>query len=59
MQFGEKGFEWVDLNHRNESVIVYLRKGVKSKEDLLVIFNMTPVKRQNWKIRAHGKKTGK
>jgi 1,4-alpha-glucan branching enzyme len=46
----------VDLNHRNESVIVYLRKGKKSKEDILVVFNMPPVKRENWKIKAHRKK---
>ena len=55
-QFDEKGFEWVDLNHRNESVIVYLRKGKKSKDDILVVFNMTPVKRENWIIKAQGKK---
>ena len=55
-QFDVKGFEWADLNHRNESVIVYLRKGKKSKEDILVVFNMTPVKRDNWTIKAHGKK---
>ena len=26
-QFDEKGFEWIDLDHRNECVIVYMRKG--------------------------------
>ncbi|MEP6952201.1 MAG: 1,4-alpha-glucan branching protein GlgB [Ginsengibacter sp.] len=55
-QFDKKGFEWVDLDHRNESVIVYLRKGKKSKEDVLMVFNMTPVKRENWKIQICGKK---
>jgi 1,4-alpha-glucan branching enzyme len=55
-QFDEKGFEWVDLSHRHESVIVYLRKGKKSKEDILIVFNMTPVKRENWKIKVLGKK---
>ena len=55
-QFDQKGFEWVDLNHRNECVIVYLRKGKKSNENILVVLNMTPVKRENWKIKAHGKK---
>ena len=37
-------------------VIVYMRKGKKSNENILVIFNMTPVKRENWKIKAHDKK---
>jgi 1,4-alpha-glucan branching enzyme len=55
-QFDERGFEWIDLNHRNECVIVYMRKGKKNKENLLMVFNMTPVKRENWKINVHGKK---
>ncbi len=55
-QFDEKGFEWIDLNHRNECVIVYMRKGKKSKENVLVVFNMTPVKRENWKIYVYEKK---
>ena len=54
-QFEEAGFEWIDLDHRNESVIVYMRKGKKKKDNVLVIFNMTPVTRENWKINVHGK----
>ena len=55
-QFDKKGFEWIDLNHRDECVIVYMRKGKKRREDLLVVFNMTPVERFDWKIQVHGKK---
>ena len=58
-QFEPKGFEWVDLDHRNECVMVYLRKGKKEQENLLVIFNMTPVERTNWKIQATGKSSWK
>jgi len=58
-QFDTKGFEWIDLNHRDECVIVYRRKGKKAEDDLLVVFNMTPVERQNWKIHAHGKSSWK
>jgi 1,4-alpha-glucan branching enzyme len=54
-QFDPKGFEWIDLTHRNESVICYRRKGKRSKNDLLIILNMTPVVRNNWKIYAKGK----
>jgi 1,4-alpha-glucan branching enzyme len=54
-QFDRKGFEWIDLNHRNECVMAYMRKGKKSSEDLLVIFNMTPVERYDWKITVHEK----
>ncbi|MGI8583034.1 MAG: 1,4-alpha-glucan branching protein GlgB [Chitinophagaceae bacterium] len=54
-QFDPKGFEWLDLNHRNESVISYRRKGKRSNNDLLIILNMTPVVRNDWKIYAKGK----
>ncbi len=58
-QFDKKGFEWIDLNHRDECVIVYMRKGKKRKEDLLVVFNMTPVERFDWKIQVHEKNNWK
>jgi 1,4-alpha-glucan branching enzyme len=54
-QFNIHGFEWIDLNHRDESVIVYRRKGVKAKNDLLIILNLTPEARHNWKVYADGK----
>ncbi|HEY4110128.1 1,4-alpha-glucan branching protein GlgB [Puia sp.] len=54
-QFNMYGFEWVDLRHRDESVIVYRRKGKDAKGDLLVILNMTPVVRRDWKVYAGGK----
>lgn len=58
-QFSQEGFEWVDLNHRQESVIVYRRKGNDAEEELLVILNMTPVARLDWKVYAAGKKAWK
>ena len=54
-QFETKGFEWIDLDHRDECVMVYKRKGKNESEDVLVIFNMTPVERYDWKIRVYGK----
>jgi 1,4-alpha-glucan branching enzyme len=54
-QFTIYGFEWVDLNHRQESVAVYRRKGKKAKDDILVILNMTPEVRMNWKVYTYGK----
>ncbi len=55
LQFDPKGFEWVDLDHRQESVVAYLRKTRSRKDDMLVVLNMTPVVRQDWKIRVKGK----
>jgi 1,4-alpha-glucan branching enzyme len=54
-QFNQYGFEWVDLNHRSESVIVFKRKGKKEKDDVLIILNMTPVVRNNWPVHVQGK----
>lgn len=54
-QFEPGGFEWVDLNHRSDSVMVYKRKGKKEKDDILVILNVTPVARHDWEIYVHGK----
>jgi 1,4-alpha-glucan branching enzyme len=54
-QFNTDGFEWIDLDHRAESVIVFKRKGKKKADDLLVILNMTPVVRHNWEIYVNDK----
>lgn len=54
-QFSVYGFEWIDLNHRDECVIVYKRKGKDPENDVLVILNCTPVVRHNWKVYTTGK----
>jgi 1,4-alpha-glucan branching enzyme len=54
-QFNIDGFEWIDLNHRAESVICYKRKGKRNADDLLVVLNLTPVVRNEWEIYIHGK----
>lgn len=58
-QFNIYGFEWIDLNHRSESVIAYRRKGKKPKDDVLVVLNMTPLVRKDWKLYAAGKSSWK
>jgi 1,4-alpha-glucan branching enzyme len=59
LQFNPEGFEWVDLNHRSESVIVYKRKGRVKKDDILVLLNMTPVVRRDWQVLVEGKSAWK
>ena len=39
--------------------MVYRRKGKKQEQDILVVLNMTPVVRNNWKIYARGKESWK
>ena len=55
LQFDNAGFEWIDLNHRSESVIVFKRKGKEPSDDLLIILNMTPEVRMDWTIEVRGK----
>ena len=49
-QFSIYGFEWVDLNHRAETVVSYRRKGKNKEDDLLIILNLTPVARNDWAV---------
>ncbi len=50
LQFDPAGFEWVDLNHRDECVVAYRRKGKKKNDDLLVILNLNPIPKDHWEI---------
>jgi 1,4-alpha-glucan branching enzyme len=59
LQFEPGGFEWVDLDHRSESVMSFRRKGRSPKDDIVAVLNMTPVVRRDWKIRLHGKSSWK
>ncbi|GAB3027461.1 1,4-alpha-glucan branching protein GlgB [Niabella terrae] len=54
-QFRQDGFEWIDLNHRSECVIVYKRRAENPDDDLLIILNMTPQVHQDWQIFTAGK----
>jgi len=54
-QFSIYGFEWVDLNHRAETVLSYRRKGKNSEDDLLIILNLTPVVRNDWEVYVSSK----
>ncbi|RYG03654.1 MAG: 1,4-alpha-glucan branching protein GlgB, partial [Chitinophagaceae bacterium] len=58
-QFSIDGFEWIDLSHREECVIAFRRKGKKAKDDVLVVLNLLPQPRHNWKIYASGKDSWK
>ncbi|WP_316750674.1 1,4-alpha-glucan branching protein GlgB [Pedobacter gandavensis] len=48
--FSAEGFEWINADDADHSVYVYQRKGLKAKDTLIVILNMTPVLRENYRI---------
>ncbi len=50
LQYETKGFEWIDFADEEQSVIVFLRKGKKKSEQLIIICNFTPETRDKYRI---------
>jgi 1,4-alpha-glucan branching enzyme len=48
--FSADGFEWIDTTDRENSVISYVRKGENPDDTLLIVLNMTPMPRQDYRI---------
>jgi 1,4-alpha-glucan branching enzyme len=48
------GFEWVDSSDADNSVVSFLRKGATPGEDVLCVFNFTPVPRPNYRVGVPG-----
>jgi 1,4-alpha-glucan branching enzyme len=48
-QFSAEGFEWIDYNDAENSVLLYIRKGKKPENDLIIACNMTPIPRENYR----------
>ncbi len=48
-EFDWTGFEWIDCNDSQQSVLSYLRKGEEG-ELMVVLLNLTPVPRQGYRI---------
>ncbi|HHS95988.1 MAG TPA: 1,4-alpha-glucan branching enzyme, partial [Phaeodactylibacter sp.] len=48
--FEPEGFEWVDYQDRDSSILSFLRKGKDAKKPLLVVCNFTPAVRTPYKV---------
>lgn len=48
--FSPEGFEWLELGDHLNSVFAYIRKGHDRFNDLLVVLNLTPVVRENYRL---------
>jgi 1,4-alpha-glucan branching enzyme len=48
----EKGFEWIDANDADQSVVTLLRLGKDPAEVVLVALNFTPIVRHNYRMGA-------
>ncbi|MBI5887156.1 MAG: 1,4-alpha-glucan branching protein GlgB [Deltaproteobacteria bacterium] len=50
LDFESAGFEWIDANNYEDSVISFIRKGHETKEIILVVCNLTPAVRKDFTI---------
>jgi 1,4-alpha-glucan branching enzyme len=48
--FSYEGFEWINADDEQNSIYIYIRKGLKAKDTLIVILNLTPVYRENYRL---------
>lgn len=55
--FDPAGFEWIEVLDASQSVLVYCRKGLKEADDVVVILNLTPVPRNDYRIGLPAKGT--
>jgi 1,4-alpha-glucan branching enzyme len=47
-QFTQFGFEWIEHADWQNSIIIYMRRGVKAEDLVLVVCNFTPVAREGY-----------
>jgi 1,4-alpha-glucan branching enzyme len=50
LDFDPAGFEWVDFNDVNHSIVSYLRKGSSTPDVILVVCNFTPVAHGDYRV---------
>jgi len=48
--FSPEGFQWIDFYDNQNSIIIYLRTGIKEKDRLLVICNFTPNEQRRYRV---------
>src|SRR3989338_4624936 len=50
LDFDPRGFHWIDCSDRENSIISFIRRGHNPEDDIVVIFNFTPVPRHNYRV---------
>jgi 1,4-alpha-glucan branching enzyme len=50
VDFEHRGFEWVDFSDSDTSVVSFIRRGNDPDDFLVLVFNFTPVPRENYRI---------
>nr|WP_298927636.1 1,4-alpha-glucan branching protein GlgB [uncultured Allomuricauda sp.] len=49
-QFDADGFQWIEYNDQENTVLTYIRKGRDPKDDLIIACNFTPVPREDYRV---------
>lgn len=50
LDFEPNGFEWIDFNDWEQSIVSFLRRGKSTGDIILVVCNFTPVPRYNYRV---------
>lgn len=50
LDHSEEGFEWIDVNNREQSIFSFLRKGQKENDVLVVVCNFKPTVYHDFKV---------
>ncbi|MCF0062223.1 1,4-alpha-glucan branching protein GlgB [Dyadobacter chenwenxiniae] len=48
--FSHDGFEWIDTQDRENSVLVFARKGLDPNQNVVVVLNLTPIPRLGYRV---------
>ncbi|NLK94386.1 MAG: 1,4-alpha-glucan branching protein GlgB [Clostridiales bacterium] len=43
LDYAPEGFEWIDADNKNQSILAFMRKGKKEEDTLIFVINFTPV----------------
>lgn len=48
--YTEQGFEWIDANNSEQSIVSFVRRGDKPADDLLVLINFDPASYETYRV---------
>ena len=48
--FSHEGFEWIDTQDRENSVLVYARKAIDPSQNTVIVLNLTPMPRKSYRV---------
>ncbi len=48
--FAHEGFEWIDTQDRENSVLVYARKAIDPSQNTVIVLNLTPIPRSSYRV---------